>query len=457
MIVSRGRLGAVLMFVVLALVVAGCGGDDDDDGGGGSGGGGGTVQKSAGDTLTILGFGEGDDVAQARAKVAERALAPAKFKSPEGEFNDQQFLAQVASGDVPDLVYMDRMKVGTYAAKGALEPLTSCIEDQGIDMSQYYDATLAPVTYEDEVYGIPEFQINRTIIVNNAALKKAGVSPSDIRTTDWDKLQQVAEQLTESSGGKLNRIGFDPKIPEFLPMWAKANGADLVSEDGKTANLDDPKVIEALDFAAGLIETQGGWNSFKAFRDTWDYFGENNQVADDQVGAWPMEDWYWNVLADVSPKVDVTSVPFTDRQGNPVNWVTGQAWAIPRGSKHPDLACLWAKTITSVDAWMAAASGRVKDRGKNFTGLHTGNRLADEQIANELYGQSAPKWQEALDSVDEVQNSAFAMPATAASVELVTAWTNAVDRVLTGKQTAEEALKQAQSEVQEAIDANAVG
>ena len=28
------------------------------------------------------------------------------------------------------------------------------------------------------------------------------------------------------------RLGVDPKLPEFLPLWAKANGADLVSEDG---------------------------------------------------------------------------------------------------------------------------------------------------------------------------------------------------------------------------------
>jgi multiple sugar transport system substrate-binding protein len=449
MIGSRRRL-VVALVGVLVVVAAGCGGGDAGGGGGGTGGG--PVEKRASDTLNILGFGEGDDIAQARAQIARKALAPAKVETPEGEFNDQQFLAAVASGEVHDLVYMDRTKVGTYAARGALLPLTSCIEDQGIDMSQFYDAALAPVTYEDEVYGIPEFQINRVIIVNDAAARKAGVAPSDVSTTDWDELERVTRQLTESSGGKLQRIGFDPKIPEFFPMWAKANGADLISEDGKTANLDDPKVIEALEYTAGLIELQGGWDAFKSFRDTWDYFGEENQVAEDQVGAWPMEDWYFNVLADVSPDVDITAVPFTDREGDTVDWVTGQAWAIPRGSEQPGLACLWAKAMTSVDAWMAAASGRVKDRGKTFTGVHTGNRPADEQIANELYGSSAPKWAKTLEVVDEAQQSAFALPASPASVEFETAWRNAIDRVLTGRQTAAEALAQAQTEAQQALD-----
>ena len=105
------------------------------------------------------------------------------------------------------------------------------------------------------------------------------------------------------NGGKLERIGFDPKIPEFFILWAHANGAQLLSADGKTAHLNDPKAVEALAYTKSLIDEQGGWQQFKAFRDTWDFFGKDNQVAKDQVGAWPMESWYWNVMAQNSPNV----------------------------------------------------------------------------------------------------------------------------------------------------------
>jgi multiple sugar transport system substrate-binding protein len=449
MIATRRGLVVPLIAGVFALVAVGCGGD----GNGGGEGDAGTVQKSAGDTLTILGFGEGDDIAQARAKIASKALAPAKVKSPEGEFNDQQFLAAVASGDVPDIVYVEREKVGTYAARGAFEPLTSCIEGQGIDMSQYREAAVSSVTYDGTVYGIPEFMINRVLIINEDAAQQAGVAVSDINTTDWDGLRQATRKLTQMSGGKLKRIGFDPKLPEFFPLWAKANGADIISSDGRTAQLDDPKVIEALDYAVGLIEVQGGWDGFKSFRDTWDYFGAENQVAKNQVGAWPMEDWYFNVLSDVSPKVAITAAPFTDREGQPVDYASGQAWAIPRGSKHPDLACLWAKTMTSVDAWMAAARARLQSRGKNdFTGLHTANQAADEKIASELFEPTGSQWSKALETVNEVEEAAFSLPASPAAVEFRTAWENAINRVLAGQQSAEQALKQAQTEAQQALD-----
>ena len=101
------------------------------------------------------------------------------------------------------------------------------------------------------------------------------------------------------SSGKVTRIGFDPKMPEFFPLWAKAYGVDILSKDGLTPHLNDPRAVKALTYAMSLINAQGGWDKFKSFRDTWDFFGSKNQVAKDQVGAWPMEQWYYNVLAGV--------------------------------------------------------------------------------------------------------------------------------------------------------------
>jgi multiple sugar transport system substrate-binding protein len=64
-----------------------------------------------------------------------------------------------------------------------------------------------------------------------------------------------------------------------------------------------------------------------------------------------MESWYWNVLAETSPDVAVTGVPFTDRNGDTITFLSGNGWAIPTGTKNPDLACLWAKTMTDAETW----------------------------------------------------------------------------------------------------------
>ena len=388
--------------------------------------------------------------------MAKQAIAPATVKNPEGAFNPQRFLTQLAAGTVPDVIYLDRQQVATLAAKGALQPLDKCVDQQSIDLSQYRKAALDEASYQDKLYAIPEFtqpaDPDRQHEGGAGGRREALGHPDD----DWDKLKVVAKKLTKMDGGKLARIGFDPKIPEFFLMWAKANGADLLSADGQTAKLDDPKAVEALTFTKSLIDEQGGWQQFKAFRDTWDFFGAKNPVAADQIGAWPMESWYWNVLSDTSPDAGVAAVPFTDRHGNDLTFFTGAGWAIPKGAKNPSLACTWMKSMTSVKAWMNAAEKRAastKASGQAFTGLYTANATADQRILDEVYKPSSPAYDAAVKLLVDVQKNAVWWPASPAGAQIQQAVTDAINRVLAGSQTPQQSLARAQQEAQKAIDA----
>src|SRR3954471_4158707 len=191
-----------------------------------------TSRHTAGN-LVIMGWGQsGDDVKTARIALAEKAV-DANITNPSGGFNDQQFLAALASGNVPDLVYMPREKVVTYAAKGALQPLTNCISQQKLNIKDFRLPAVREVTYAKQVWGLPEFTNPRTVVVNNTALKDAGVQLGDLSTKDWAKLKATSKKLMKTDGGNLTRIGFDPKLPEFFPLWAKANGVDILSKDGR--------------------------------------------------------------------------------------------------------------------------------------------------------------------------------------------------------------------------------
>jgi multiple sugar transport system substrate-binding protein len=452
-----GRRLAALV-AVLSLVVVGCGGvgggDDEQQQTGGDEG---TVSG----TLSTFGFSLPDEIATTRVDTFKKAYPKVQVKITEGGFDEQQFLSAVASGAPPDLVYVDREIIGTYAARGAIQPLDDCISQAQIDMGQYRPAAVQQVTVGGKVYGIPEFYSVRVMMINNQAVKEAGLSPSDVDTTDWSKLPGLAEKLTVTKGGKLQRIGFDPKIPEFLPMWVKANGGALLSDDGKTAQLNDPKVVEALTTTAGIVQADGGWNKLKSLRDSFDFFGAKNQFAKDQLGAFPMEDWYLNVLAEASPDVDISVTPFKDRQGNPLTFVTGSAWAIPKGAKNPTAACRFAKTMTEASTWVAAAKARSAARAKKnlpFTGLYSGNKAADEQVFGQVYKPSGnAKFDDAVQTVLSVQDVAFATPPSPAAAEFQKAWQDAVNRVLAGQMEPAAALERAQREAQAALDKAAGG
>ncbi|MEJ3653237.1 extracellular solute-binding protein [Actinomycetes bacterium KLBMP 9759] len=433
--------------VAVMAVLAGCGGV-----GGGSG-----QNPAGGATLTTMGFGLVDEVARVRADLANEAIAPDVVQVGGSTFDAQQFLSAVASGTAPDLVFLDRQLVGTYASRGTLMPLGDCIGRGGVDMSQYRDAAVREVTLDGQVYGLPEFFNNRVVLMNGAALHAAGLTPADLDTRDWPALAAAAAKLTRTTpDGRLSRIGFDPKIPEFLPLWAKANGVDMISADGRTANLDDPRLLEVLEFTLGLVRQQGGWGAFKAYRESFDFFGEQNPLAADQMAAWPMEDFYLNQVANNSPQVQLVAVPFRDRQGNAIDLATGSAWAIPTGSRHPEQACTWIKTMSDAPTWIAAATARAEKRradGKAFTGIYTANRKADETIFGELVRLGdLPVYESAVAAVLEAQDSAFTLPASPAGAEFRTAWQSAVTRVLDGRQAPAAALAQAQQEAQRALD-----
>jgi multiple sugar transport system substrate-binding protein len=412
--------------------------------------------KANAGTLNIMGFGKGDDVAESRAAIAIKAVG-GTVNRPSGSFNDQQFLAAVASGNVPDLVYLDRQKVGTYAAKGAFLPLTSCIKSQKINMKQYRQAAVNEVTYKGKVYGIPEFYDVRTILIDNDVLDNTHTPIGWLNPAKPAQLLAAAKKMVKFDGnGNVTRIGFDPKIPEFFPLWAKAYGVDILSKDGLHPHLNDPRAVKALTYAMSLINAQGGWNKFKSFRDTWDFFGSGNQVAKDQVGAWPMEQWYYNVLAGSSPQVHITALQFRNLKGQPINYETGSAWAIPKGAHNTNAACTWMKNMTSVSTWMAAAKNRAsirKAKNQPYTGISTGNSIADQQIYNQTYSSINKFFDQAVKKVLDVQRFSFGIPASPASAEFKQAWNDAITRVLAGQQSPKAALNQAQKEAVAAIKA----
>ncbi|MCD4533241.1 extracellular solute-binding protein [Nocardioides sp. cx-169] len=408
--------------------------------------------------LTVMGFGAVDEIASTRLDRAEEALGgDVDVELVEGDLDIQQFLSSVASGEPPEIIYADRKQIGTFASRGAIVPLTDCIDGEQVDTSVLRESALDQVTFADEIWAVPEFSLVQIVQANGDLLRQEGLTLDDVNGSDWDAVAEANRALMGRQGGDLSVIGYDTKLPEFLPLWAKANGADLISEDGRTAQLDDPAVVEALEFAVSVYDEQGGFSDVKAFRDSADFFGEGNQFASGTLGAMPMEQWYVSVLNDVSPQAPVVFDTFRDTDGEPLAFASGSAWAIPKGSANPEAACRFARVMTETESWVAAAQERVRLRGEKeggiFTGLLTANEEADEQVRAMVEPSGEEKWDSAVTAQYDANDHTFSLPANPAGEEFETAWEDAVNRVLNGQQSPQEAMAQAQEEAQSALDA----
>ena len=416
------------------------------------------VTHTAAATLDIYGYGPGDDVQENRATYAAQQLPGVTIKREPASFDDQAFLTRLASGSVPDLVRMPRPSMALYAAKGVLQPVNSCVPNSLI--KQYRAGAIKAMTWNGKLYGLPEFTNQVTMIVNPAAFKEAGVPLKDAQTKNLGLLLKTAKKLTKfDSNGNLTRIGFDPKIDSGFgfPLWVKYFGANIISADGLHAQINTAAARKALQFTTAVINAEGGWNKFVAYRNTFDFFGKQNPLVKDQLGMWPMESFIYNVFANNSPKQPIAARYFTNQKGGPITFFSGNGWVIPKGSSDFKDACAYMKAVTSVGAWSFAGKKRYDARklaNQAFTGLYTANTVADKKLYENVYHATGnPAYDDAVKYLVNASKYGFELPPTPAGAQFANAYNSAVQRVLTGQQSIPAALAQAQKEAQAAINA----
>jgi multiple sugar transport system substrate-binding protein len=446
---GRKKRWAILLVVAAALaaVIAGTAGARTD-------------VRAAG-TLDIYGYGPGDDVQENRATYAAQQLQGVTIKREAPGFDDQAFLTRLASGDIPDLVRMGRPSVGLYAAKGVLQPVNSCVSNALI--KQYRAGAIKAMTWNGKLYGLPEFTNQVTLIVDPQAFQDAGVPLSAAQTKNLPALLKTAKKLTKfDSNGNLTRIGFDPKIDSGFgfPLWVKYFGGTVISSNGLKAQINTAAARKALNFTTAVINAEGGWNKFVAYRNTFDFFGKANPLAKDQLGMWPMESFIYNVFANNTPTQPIAARYFTNQKGGPITFFSGNGWVIPKGSHNFADACAYMKAVTSVAAWEVAGTKRMAARRaanppQAFTGLYTANAVADKKLYEDVYHATGnPAYDDAVKYLVNASKYGFELPPTPAGAQFTNAYNAAVQRVLTGQQSIKAALAQAQKEAQQAIDAN---
>jgi multiple sugar transport system substrate-binding protein len=411
---------------------------------------------NTGKPVDVMGWTTGDEVGTSRVDYVKKQDPSLDVKVDENGFDQQKFATAMGGGSAPAGVSMDRQLLATYAQKGFLQPLDECISANGIDMSQFYPDAVAEASWNGHVYGIPEFYTIRAVYVNNRVAGAAGVTPADLDTSNWDGIKAAAGKMYKESAGKPSTIGFDPKVPEFLPLWTMINGGSIVSADGKPT-LNDPKVVEALQFAVDLVNAQGGWANFKSFRDTWDFFGAGNEFAKgkDQIGAMPFEQWYVNVLAGFGDSIDLSAVPIKAKDGSAITMATGSAFAIPKDSPNAGGMCEFMKLVTSQDAWAAAGAAREAKVQKDksvFTGLFTANKTANDALQAKYV---KPSGNDKIDAVIKVfydaLGSAKTVPPSPVGQDIQNAYNQAVTDALGGTDP-QQALDDAQQTAQNAYD-----
>jgi multiple sugar transport system substrate-binding protein len=433
------------------LAVAACGS-------GGSGAAAGNVDFGAKPTGTLnaWAFDNPDDVGKSRMAFAAQQLPGLTIDFDQTGFNAQKFTTRLASGNVPDIVQMDRQYVGTYAAQGLIMPLDKCYAAHDVDPRQrFYTSVVDDVTYQNQVYAVPQFYQPPAIILNKNVMNAAGVSDSEIDTSKPAALLAAIAKMYKQSGGVPTTLGFDPQATGEEDLWVRGLGGQLSDKNG-VPTLDDPANVYPLQLLKQITDAQGGYAKVKSFSDAFDFFGGDNQFVKNQVGAQVDAQWYPNVLSSYQNKISIEAVPFRDRDGKPISVATGQAFVIPTKAANPAAACAWAMSVTSEADWMAAAATRahtLASSGGVNTGLFTGSPAADQAIRAKYVKPSGNAgMDQTVSTYYDVVGDGVSVGSSPAGQEIKNALTNAITATLLGQQSPAQALAAAQQDAMRAYN-----
>lgn len=448
------------VFAALALVLTACGPNTGgDDATPAPTGGEAEALEPTGEIFVYgMSYEQGDEIATTRVDHFSDQYPDVDLEFSESGFNSQEFLTALQGSEPPDVIRMPRNIVGTYIQRGVFEPISSCLDRAGVDRADYREIAIQQLTQDGELYGLPEAYWVRAWLVDNTLFEAAGLDPAEFDWSDYEAIRDADQAIRDASDTA--EVGIDPKVSDpatadMFPLWVRAHGGDLVAEDG-TPQLNSAEAVEALEFARSIIDQYGSHAEFLEARGaTGNFFGEGNQFELHTEGAFLMQQWYLNILAESSPDVDISAQPFLTPDGQPLTWADGDMLGIAADSDNKDAACAFITSVLSTEAWTAAADARATAReeaGLPNVGTVTGNIEADEYIFNETVDLSEyPNLEQAVQVYLDLQDAAFVIPQSPASEEVQQAWASAVDAVLNGDADAQEALDQAQQEAEDAI------
>ena len=163
-------------------------------------------------------------------------------------------LTAFAANQGPDIFNMSIEDEYAYIVNERLAPVD--FEAAGYpNIQAIYDAyipgVLDPATYKGKLYGLPLELTNWCIYVNKKIFRDAGLDPEKDYPKTWEEMVEVSDKIAIREGEILKRRGFDFRYPYYLvstvPMVEQLGGK-LISDDGKTAIINDEAWIKFLKF-----------------------------------------------------------------------------------------------------------------------------------------------------------------------------------------------------------------
>lgn len=381
-------------------------------------------------------------------------------------FGDEKYTTAVAAGKGPDIAYQNRHTFLQFASQGLYAEITDLLSRDGYKAEDFFPIQIKEVQWKGRFYGLPHGTDTRLFYWNKKHYREVGLDPEKPPTT-WTELEEYTAKLNKAANSKVERYGHLPygvgNTWLWLFLWI--NKGKPLSEDGRTATPDDPRIVEALEwlgrfyekYVPGGAEAASGMISSLRAQATDPFYTE--QLA--QIGH---GNWYLNTLAR-KPSIEYGLAPYPiSARGERSNWSCGFSFVVAATSKQREEGWQVIKWLISADAWRVLAKWNIDDTKKTWEREKVSGtpywvpalatyKPAMQAITQEFGESLPPKVRKEFElTVDALNWTHGCGEMGLAALQYWVEMDRAVQAVINRRATAREALAEVKRKVQAALD-----
>jgi multiple sugar transport system substrate-binding protein len=434
---NRRYTAVTAALLASGVLVGACGGSDGGGGGGSTSEEGSTSgakvidPKLADNAKGEVTYCQGKDtsgnatymVEQFNKKYKSQGLTAKLVEFPaSADLQREQFIQrqQAKSGEC-DVFSSDVIWTAEFAAQKWLYDMTPYIKDKA---SEYLKAPLQTVNYDGKYWGVPESSDAGLLYVNTSKVK-------DVPDT-W---QGVYESAKSNGGIVYQGAAYEGLTCDFLELLF-ASGGKVLNDDGTKAEINSPEAKAALDFMVNGVKDGAAPKSVVTYM-------EPESLAQWQTGGpaymrnWPYAYAISNSKKD-SPKTagKFEAVPQPSFEGGGKGGILGgHNSVISAYSKNPGAALKLIEFIGSPEIQKAYAT-----------------QFSLTPVRNDVYDDPAVK--KAIpfsDALKQAVEQAGARPVSPVYPQISQAIYKNVNAALSGQKSSDQALKDAQSQIEKAL------
>ena len=319
-----------------------------------------SVTTALGEPVTIKFAAQADPTPATQAVVDAFNASQSDYKvewvdmtNDSGAMREQLTTSLKAGSSDYDIISMDVVWAGEFAASGYIQPLDMMLEDAGLNVADYNAGSMASGNYNGKQYVLPFFPDLGLLYFRTDIVSKEDAEKLVAGTYTWDDLLAMAEKYA-GQGGTTTGIVFQSSLYEGL----------VCNANEFTSNWKDIK---------GGLETMKKFTTSKAVPENILNYTEgetaNSFIKGESVFArnWP---YMWgSIKSDGTIKNDQVAVAPLPGGSTVGGWILG----INKNSKSPEGAFAFMKFLNSEDGQVI-----MSEKGGYLPGLN--KMLTDERI-----------------------------------------------------------------------------